>query len=86
MKKTRNRPAREVPDEQEILSYWFPPGIHEAGAETYRRKWLRWFGGGPEVEQEITGRFGGVLTPVARLLDYRGSYQGYLDRPPSDMV
>jgi len=66
VKGTTNRPAREVLDEQEILSYWFPPGIHEADAETYREQWLRWFGGGPEVEQEITGRFGGVLERARR--------------------
>lgn len=37
----RNRPAWEAPDERETLSYWFPPGIHEADAETYRSQWLR---------------------------------------------
>jgi hypothetical protein len=56
VKGTRNRPAREAPVEQEILSYWFPPGIHEADAGTYREQWLRWFAGGPEVEQDIIGR------------------------------
>ena len=66
MKETSNRPAREVSAEQEILSYWFPPGIHEADAETYREQWLRWFAGGPEVEQEITDRFGEVLEQARR--------------------
>ena len=66
MKETSERPAREVPDEQEILSYWFPPGIHEADAETYRLQLLRWFGGGPEVDAEITERFGGVLEQARR--------------------
>ena len=66
MKETSNRPAREVPDEQEILPYWFPPGIYEADAETYREQWLRWFAGGPEVEQEITDRFGEVLEQARR--------------------
>jgi uncharacterized protein (DUF924 family) len=55
-----------VSAEQEILSYWFPPGIHEADAETYREQWLRWFAGGPEVEQEITDRFGEVLEQARR--------------------
>ena len=66
MEGTRNRPAREVPDDQEVLSYWFPPGIHDADAETYQEQWLRWFAGGPEVEQEITKRFGGVLEQARR--------------------
>jgi len=66
MKSTRNSPAREVPDEQEVLSYWFPSGIHDADADTYREQWLRWFAGGPEVEREITGRFGGVLERARR--------------------
>ncbi len=66
MKRTRNRSAREVPDEREVLSYWFPPGIHEADAGTYREQWLRWFAGGPEVEQEITDRFAEVLEQARR--------------------
>ncbi|MCA1707867.1 MAG: DUF924 domain-containing protein [Actinobacteria bacterium] len=66
MKNTRNRLAREVPAEQEILSYWFPPGIHDADADTCREQWLRWFAGGPEVEREITDRFGGVLERARR--------------------
>jgi uncharacterized protein (DUF924 family) len=55
-----------VLDQQEILSYWFPPGIHEADAGTYREQWLHWFAGGPEVEREITERFGGVLEQARR--------------------
>jgi uncharacterized protein (DUF924 family) len=66
MEETSNRPALEVQDGQEVLSYWFPPGIHHADAETYRSQWLRWFAGGPEVEQEITQRFGGVLEQACR--------------------
>jgi hypothetical protein len=27
-----------------------------------------------------------ILAPIANLLGYRGSYQEYLDRPPSDRV
>jgi ornithine cyclodeaminase/alanine dehydrogenase-like protein (mu-crystallin family)/uncharacterized protein (DUF924 family) len=64
-------PNLEALDEQEILSYWFPPGIHNADAETYREQWLRWFGSGPEVDGEITERFGGVLERARRgELDY----------------
>jgi uncharacterized protein (DUF924 family) len=66
VKKTSNRPPQEALDKQEILSYWFPPGIHEADAETYRLQWLRWFAGGPEVDGEITERFGGVLERARR--------------------
>jgi uncharacterized protein (DUF924 family) len=66
VKETSSRSAREVLDEQEVLSYWFPPGIHDADAETYRRQWLRWFGGGPEVDGEIAERFGGVLERARR--------------------
>jgi uncharacterized protein (DUF924 family) len=53
-------------DEQEVLSYWFPPGIHDADAETYREQWLQWFAGGPEVDGEITTRFGGMLVRARR--------------------
>lgn len=56
MEETRNRPAREVLDIQEILLYWFPPGIHEADLETYREQWLQWFAGEPEVDGEIAER------------------------------
>ena len=66
VKGTRNRSAREVLEEQEVLSSWFPPGIHDADAETYREQWLRWFQGGPQVEQEITERFGDVLEQARR--------------------
>lgn len=66
MEEKTNRSPREAPDEEEILSYWFPPGIHEADAGTYRRQWLRWFAGGPEVEQEISDRFADVLERARR--------------------
>lgn len=49
-----------------VLSYWFPPGIHEADAGTYRQQILRWFQGGPEVEREISGRFAPVLEQARR--------------------
>jgi uncharacterized protein (DUF924 family) len=66
VKETRDRPAREAPDEREVLSYWFPPGIHYADAETHREQWLQWFAGGPRVEREIADRFGSVLEQARR--------------------
>ncbi len=51
---------------EEVLSYWFPPGIHEADAETYRLQVLRWFQGGPQVDREISERFAPVLEQARR--------------------
>ncbi len=51
---------------EEVLSYWFPPGIHEADAETYRLQVLRWFQGGPEVDREIAERFAPLLERARR--------------------
>jgi uncharacterized protein (DUF924 family) len=76
MKEKVMRPTWEVLDEQEILSYWFPSGIHDADAETYRLQWLRWFAGGPEVDGEITARFGGVLERARR-----GELENWADTP-----
>jgi len=72
VKETRNRPALPVPDEQEVLSYWFPPGIHHADAETYREQWLRWFrgraGGGAGDHRTVRRRAGAGESGRARLL------------------
>ena len=47
---------------EEVLSYWFPEGdIFEADLETFGRQMQWWFQGGPEVDREITERFGDVL-------------------------
>jgi uncharacterized protein (DUF924 family) len=46
---------------EEVLSYWFPAGINEADPETRRRQAEWWMAGGPEVDREITERFGEVL-------------------------
>ena len=47
---------------EEVLSYWFPEGdIFGADRETFGRQMRWWFGGGPEVDGEVTGRFGRVL-------------------------
>jgi hypothetical protein len=46
---------RAIVDPEEILSYWFPPG-YDADSETLQQV-VRWFLGGPEVDQEITELF-----------------------------
>ena len=46
---------------EEVLSYWFPEGFNEADTETRRRQAKRWMAGGPEVDREITERFGETL-------------------------
>ncbi len=51
---------------EEVLSYWFPEGINNADLETLRREAKRWMQGGPEVDREITERFGGVLEQACR--------------------
>jgi uncharacterized protein (DUF924 family) len=51
---------------EEILSYWFPEGINDADLETLRRQGKRWMQGGPEVDKEITERFGDVLERARR--------------------
>jgi len=50
---------------EEILSYWFPPG-YNAEAETLRQQIMRWFRGGPEVDEEIAERFAPVLEKARR--------------------
>jgi uncharacterized protein (DUF924 family) len=51
---------------EEVLSYWFPEGIDDADPETRRRQGQRWMAGGPEVDREITERFGDVLERARR--------------------
>ena len=51
---------------EEILSYWFPEGFNEADTETRRRQAKRWMAGGPEVDREITERFGETLEQARR--------------------
>ena len=50
----------------EVLSYWFPEDIDNADPETLRRQGQRWMGGVPEVDREITERFGDVLERARR--------------------
>ena len=52
--------SRAIVDPEEILSYWFPPG-YDADPETLHQQVVRWFLGGPEVDQEITELFTPVL-------------------------
>ena len=51
---------------EEVLSYWFPEDIDSADPETLRRQGQRWMGGVPEVDREITERFGDVLERALR--------------------
>ncbi len=51
---------------EEVLSYWFPEGFNEADPETRRRQAKRWMAGGPEVDREITERFGETLEQARR--------------------
>ena len=51
---------------EEVLSYWFPEGIDDADPQTLRRQMQRWMAGGPEVDREITQRFGEVLEQARR--------------------
>ena len=53
-------------DPEEIVSYWFPEDINDAELETLRRQGERWMHGGPEVDKEITERFGDVLERARR--------------------
>ena len=51
---------------EEVLSYWFPEGIDDADSQTRRHQMDRWLAGGPEVDREITERFGEVLEQARR--------------------
>lgn len=51
---------------EEVLSYWFPEDIDNADPETLRSQGQRWMGGVPEVDREITERFGDVLERALR--------------------
>jgi uncharacterized protein (DUF924 family) len=53
-------------DPEEVLSYWFPEDINDADLETLRRQGEQWMRGGPEVDKEITERFGDVLERARR--------------------
>jgi uncharacterized protein (DUF924 family) len=61
-----------VSSPEEVLSYWFPENdIFDADQETFGRQIQWWFAGGPEVDTEITERFGEVLEQARRgVLDH----------------
>jgi uncharacterized protein (DUF924 family) len=52
---------------EEVLSYWFPEeDLFDADRETFGRQMQWWFQGGPEVDSEISERFGEVLEQARR--------------------
>jgi uncharacterized protein (DUF924 family) len=56
-----------VSSPEEVLSYWFPEDdIFNADRETLGRQMQWWFQGGPEVDTEISERFGQVLEQARR--------------------
>ena len=57
---------------EEVLSYWSPGGIDDADPRTRRGQMERWMGAVPEVDREITERFGKTLEQARRgELDHR---------------
>src|SRR5215216_4174931 len=58
--------GREAKEAEEVLSCWFPEDLADADMETLRRHGQRWMAGGPEVDREITERFGDVLERARR--------------------
>src|SRR5918992_3528888 len=56
-----------VSSPEEVLSYWFPQDdIFDADQETFKRQMQWWFQGGPDVDREISERFGEVLEQARR--------------------
>jgi uncharacterized protein (DUF924 family) len=51
----------ETSEAEEVLSYWFPEDLIDADLDTLRRHGKRWMAGGPEVDREISERFGELL-------------------------
>ena len=66
MSKEHTEAAEGASGPEEVLSYWFPEDIDNADPETLRRQGKRWMHGGPEVDREITERFGEVLERARR--------------------
>ncbi len=58
--------AGDLSGPEGVLSYWFPQGINDADLQTLQRQGKRWMAGGPEVDREITERFGEVLEQARR--------------------
>lgn len=57
---------RSMSNPEEVLSYWFPEEDIRADRETFRRRMQWWYAGGPEVDKEITERFGPLLEQARR--------------------
>src|SRR5918994_5200017 len=56
-----------VSSPEEVLSYWFPEeDIFNADQQTLGRQMQWWFQEGPEVDTEISERFGQVLEQARR--------------------
>jgi uncharacterized protein (DUF924 family) len=55
-----------VSSPEEVLSYWFPEEDIRTDRETFGRRMRWWFAGGPELDSEITERFGEVLEQARR--------------------
>ena len=53
-------------DPEEVLSYWFPEELADPDLETLRIHGKRWMAGGPDVDKEITERFGELLEQARR--------------------
>jgi len=51
---------------EEVLSYWFPEELVDADLDTLLRHGKRWMAGGPEVDRELTERFGELLERARR--------------------
>lgn len=66
---------------EEVLSYWFPQGINDADLQTLQRQGKRWMAGGPEVDREVTERFGEVLEQARR-----GELDHWADTPRGRMA
>ncbi|HET7273297.1 MAG TPA: DUF924 family protein [Rubrobacter sp.] len=49
-----------------VLYYWFPEGFDQADPKTRQRQAQRWMAGGPEVDREISERFGETLEKARR--------------------
>jgi uncharacterized protein (DUF924 family) len=63
---------------EEVLSYWFPEeDIFDADRETFERQMRWWFQDGPEVDRDISERFGGEVLEQAR----RGELAHWAETP-----
>ena len=66
------------PEPEDILAFWFPPGL-DADQETHRRQFQWWFGGGADAA--IVARYGPVLEAACR-----GALDHWADVPRSRLA